>query len=118
MRRLHVFIIPSRYSGLSSGDVSDVRMMPYCKETVYDGTTESTRGANVKHFLSASQLHREYASNSNVFSGSYNSNPSVTQFWIVLIYTEGYTNEEIDVYFDVKLKYYSILTRSTEPNES
>lgn len=116
--RLHAFIIPLLDPGPVLTDISDVRMIPNHKATVYDGSTESTRGAKLKHYMSTKHLVPYSATSSGLASG-YNANPTLMWYWLVYFYTDIYDDEEVDIYFDVKIRYYTSLTRATNiPNES
>lgn len=99
-------------------DVSDVRNIPKRVETTYDGNNESTKGAKVKSYASTTNVFGEGLSGDYGFTSSYSSNPSGTWYWIVHFYTDVYDDEEVDIYFDVKIKYYSVITRGDVPNES
>lgn len=93
-------------------------MIPYAKETTYDGLTETTRGAKHKHYLSSKQLYPEFSTGDYGFCGSYLAVPAYQWYWIVLFYTDVYDDEEVDIYFDVKIKYYTILAKGGVTNES
>lgn len=116
--RLHAFIIPLLDPGPVLTDISDVRMIPNHKATVYDGSTESTRGAKLKHYMSTKHLV-PYSPSTSGFASGYTNNPTLNWYWIVMFYTDIYDDEEVDIYFDVKIRYYTSLTRATNvPNES
>lgn len=117
MRRLHAMIIPLRSAPVLT-DISDVRMIPNHKETTYDGETESTKGAKMKHYMSTKRIIPEVTSGDLALSGTYAGNPTTVWLWLVYFYTDTYDDEEIDIYFDVKIKYYTILSRTGVPNES
>lgn len=118
MRRLHAMIIPMVSSTPVLTDISDVRNIPYHKETTYDGVTESTKGAKMKHYHSTKRAVPIYNPNDFDFSAAYTANPLLAWHWIVFFYAEEFDDEEVDIYFDVKIKYYTILTRYGVPNES
>lgn len=117
LRRLHAFIIPLRQVAPLLTDISDVRMIPGAIETTYDGETESTRGAKMKHYMSTRRLFRESSSVDVSMAGTYSANPSTQWFWIVHFYTDQVT-EDLVVNFDVKIKFYTVLTRTSQPDES
>lgn len=118
IRRLHAFIVPLRIPNPVMTDISDVRMLSFHVGTTYDGATETTRGAVMKHYISTRKIFNEGSTNDFGFTGSYNSNPSGQWYWIVHFYTDVYDDEEVDIYFDVKIKYYTVLSRADVPNES
>lgn len=118
VRRLHAFILPYNDSAPVLSDISDTRMMPQSRETVYDGATESTKGAKLKHYMSTQKINPVYTSADAGNQAAYSANPTNVWFWLIIFYLEEYDDEEVDIYFDVKIKYYSILQRSFVPNES
>lgn len=119
IRRLHAMLIPTRQSSLILTDPSDLRMMPYAIETTYDGETESTKGAKMKHYASARKVIPEFNSDSYAYSSVYNGTPTSQWYWHVIFWTDMYSgSEQINVIFDVKIKYYTVLSRSNVPNES
>lgn len=99
-------------------DVSDVRNIPMRVETTYDGVTESTKGAKCKHYCTTRRVFPEASSKDFGFTAGYSTVPVGSWYWIVLFYTEEYDDEDIDIYFDVKIKYYTVMSRSDVPNES
>lgn len=119
IRRLHVSVIPSRGYNPTMTDISDVRMMPFRKSTTYDGSTESTRGAQISNYCSTKRLIN-LSSNDGACEGSYAGNPASNGawYWIVHFYTDVYIDEEVDIFFDVKIKYYTRLNRTNPPDES
>lgn len=118
IRRLHAFLIPMRIPNPVLTDISDVRNIPLRIETTYDGETESTKGAKMKHYCSTRKIFTEGTSTDFGFTSGYATVPSGQWYWIVHFYTDVYDTEEVDIYFDVKIKYYTILSRSDVPNES
>lgn len=118
MRRLHVFVFPFRSVNPVLTDVSDMRMIPKRKETVYDGLTETTRGCKIKHYSGTKFIYGDATANDASFEGTYAANPAAGWYWIVCFYTDVFDDEEVDIYFDVKIKYYCKLVRSGVPNES
>lgn len=119
IRRLHVHVIPMRSSTPILTDISDVRVIPLRKATTYDGNTESTKGALIKNYCSTKRLLM-LSSNDGACEGSYSGNPANngSWYWIVHFYTDVYDDEEVDIYFDVKIKYYTRINRSNQPDES
>lgn len=99
-------------------DISDVRMLPMRVETTYDGAQETTKGAKMKNYCSTRRVFNEGSSADFGFTSAYSTNPSGTWYWLVHFYTDVYDDEEVDIYFDVKIKYYTILSRGDMPNES
>lgn len=119
VRRLHCFIFPFRTSTPTTTDIADVRMTPYVKETAYDGANESTRGCKMSHYQSMRRMYPEITVRDSGCSAAYTTSPGTRFYWIVLFYTTDYDDEEIDVYFDAKIKYYTKVSRGSElPNES
>lgn len=118
MRRLHAMIIPTAGPAMALSDISDARMMPYHKETTYDGLTETTKGAKLKHYMSSQRFIPDYSSKDRDYTGLYNGNPGIVWYWTVYFYTEEFDDEEVDIYFDVKINYYTSLTRFSVPQES
>lgn len=119
IRRLHAMLIPTRQPSLIITDPSDLRMMPFAQETTYDGETESTKGAKMKSYASARKVIPEFSSADFTFSSTYNGVPSSQWYWHVIFWTDMYSGEEqLNVIFDVKIRYYTILSRSNVPNES
>lgn len=118
-RRLHIFVFPWTLDTILTNDVSDIRMIPYHKETVYDSANESTRGAMVKNYQSTRRIYKTQNPRDVGFSPDYNANPTYIWYWIVLFQSDEFTEENFNVYFDVKIKYYTEVSRSNaEPNES
>lgn len=118
IRRLHVHIILFLDPGPVLTDISDVRMIPNHKATLYDGTTETTRGAKIKHYCSTKRLI-PYSSGDSSFASGAGANPTLQWYWLVHFYTDLYDDEDVTIYFDVKIKYYTTLSRATSvPNES
>lgn len=116
--RLHAFIIPFLSASPTLTDVSDVRMIPNHRETTYDGANESTKGAKMKHYISTKRLI-PYSAADQGFAGNTAGNPTLNWYWIVLFYTDVYDDDVVDIYFDVKIRYYTSLTRaSSVPDES
>lgn len=119
IRRLHAMLIPTRQQTLIVTDPSDLRMMPFAQETTYDGETESTKGAKMKHYASNKKVIPEFNSNSYSYSAVYNGTPASQWYWHVIFWTDMYSStEQINCIFDVKIRYYTILSRSALPNES
>jgi len=117
MRRLQVTVIPMRTATPIMTDISDVRNTPLRKVQMYDGTTETTRSAKITSYSSIRKVTMVSPGDIS-WEGSYAGNPSAGWYWIVHFYATGYDDEEIDIYFDVKIKYYTTLTRGDTPNES
>lgn len=118
IRRLHVSVIPMRINNPIMTDISDVRMLPFQRSTAYDGATETTKGCIIKNYMSSGRLLTEASSKDFGYSAAYTGNPTGLWYWIVHFYTDVYDDEEVDIYFDVKIKYYTLLSRSGMPNES
>lgn len=117
VRRLHAAVIPLRDAAPVLTDPADVRMIPKGRHTTYDGLVEGTRGAKLMNYTSSRGLIQ--ATNmSTGYEGSYVGNPATTWYWIVYFYADDYDDEEVDIYFDVKIKYYTLLSRGGVPNES
>jgi len=98
-------------------DISDVRMMPLRRATTYDGETESTKGAFVGNYSSTKRVCN-VASNDTDAEGSYAGVGTLQWYWLVHFYTDVYDDEEVDIYFDVKISYYTLLSRFDRPDES
>jgi len=119
IRRLHCLLFPLRFNSPTTTDIADVRMVPFVKETTYDGVTESTRGCKIGHYLPIKRMYPEVSTMDTQFNAAYTASPGNRFYWILLFYTTDYDDEEVDVYFDVKIKYYARGTRATDlPNES
>jgi len=119
IRRLHCMLIPSRQGSLVLSDPSDLRMIPFATETTYDGETESTKGAKAKHYTSTRKVISEFTANSAAYSGLYSGTPSTQWYWHVIFFTDLYSgSEQINILFDVKIRYYTVLARGNLPNES
>jgi len=119
IRRLHCFVFPLRVASITTTDPSDVRMIPNCKETTYDGSCESTRGAKMKHYSSVKRVITETSASENAYSGSYAGNPATSWYWYVLFYTDAVDDDlDVTVYFDIKIKYYTQFSRGITPDES
>jgi len=119
IRRLHAMLIPTRQQTLILTDPSDLRMMPLMQETTYDGETESTKGAKMKAYAGSRKVIPEFNQDSYSYSSVYNGVPSSQWYWHVIFFTDLYSgSEQINVIFDVKIKYYTIVSRSNVPQES
>lgn len=119
IRRLHARVIACRGYNPVMTDISDVRQMPLQRATCYDGITESTNGARLSHYCTTRRVCN-IKSNDVSCEGSYNGNVSgsAAWYWLVHFYTDVYDDEEVDIYFDVRIKYYTLLSRNAPPNES
>lgn len=119
IRRLHARVIACRGYAPVMTDISDVRMMPLQKATCYDGGTESTKGARLSHYCTTRKVCNLQPNDAGC-EGSYNGNVSgaAAWYWLVHFYTDVYDDEEVDIYFDVKISYYTLLSRNAPPNES
>lgn len=117
VRRLHAVVFPFRVANPTVSDISDVRMIPDHKETTYDSEQESTRGARLTHYTTTQHMYHEMTAKDGSLA-AFNTNPSSVWFWIVYFYVDEFTNEELDVFFDVRIKYYTKLARTEVPNES
>lgn len=119
VRRLHCLLFPFRSATPTVTDISDLRMVPYVKETTYDGANESTRGCKISHYKSSRAMFPDVTTRDANFNAAYTTNPGIRWYWILLFHTTDYDDEEIDVYFDVKIKYYTQVVRGSDvPNES
>jgi len=117
MRRLNVSVMAMRSPQPTLTDISDVRMIPLRSSTMYDGETESTKGARLQKYSTTRQVCGVVPTDYSA-EGAYNSSPGIGWYWIVHFYTDTYDDEEIDIYFDVKITYYTMLSRGNQPNES
>lgn len=118
IRRLHVSVCACRDYAPVMTDISDVRMMPLRKATCYDGNTEGTKGAILSLYATTKRVCWVQGNDYSA-EGSYSAPPGIGWYWIVHFYTDVFTSaEELDVYFDVKIKYYTALSRGKEPEES
>lgn len=117
VRRLHAAIIPLRSAAPVLTDPADVRMIPNSRHTTYDGLVEGTKGAKMINYMSSRKLIQA-SSTSTSYEGSYAGNPGTIWYWLVYFYADDYDDEEVDIYFDVKIKYYTLLARGDVPNES
>jgi len=101
-------------------DISDLRMAPMHKETMYDNVTETTKGAKLVSYCTTRRLYND----SPVIQGTnvaYNAVPGAAYGWYwQIVFTVDGTNDDLDfyVYFDVKIKYYTTVSRSDAPQES
>lgn len=118
MRRLHAFVIPYLLPNPVLTDISDVRMIPNHRATTYDGYTETTNGCRMKHYLTTKRAINLYSTTDVNFQAAYNNNPTYVWYWLVYFYNEEYDDETIDIYFDVKIKYYTKLLMTSVPQES
>lgn len=119
IRRLHAMLIPTRQYSFNVNDPSDLRMMPFAQETTYDGETESTKGAKMKAYASSRKVIPEFNQDSYSYSAVYNGTPSSQWYWHVIFWTDMYTSSEApEIIFDVKIRYYTICSRSNLPQES
>lgn len=120
VRRISAILVPVKTTSYATTDISDLRMAPYHKETMYDNVTETTRGAKLKNYCSTKRLFTD----SKVIQGNnvaYNAAPSGAYSWYwQIIFTVDGTNDDLDfyVYFDVKIAYYTMVSRAELPNES
>lgn len=118
-RRLHCSVIPWRGTSITTLDPSDVRAINLQKETTYDGVTESTKGAQIKHYATNRMVFRDYPSNEYLLNGSYAGNPSLGWFWVIRFYADDVFDESsLYILFDVKIKYYTVISNRGEPDES
>lgn len=117
LRRLHAIVIPWGASSVTANDIADIRMIPYHRETTYDSVTESTKGAVIGNYSKTTQVFSEMNNKDTSFSGTYSASPSYLWYWIIIFTSDEAV--ETDIYFDVKLKYYTKVSRSSgQPNES
>lgn len=117
LRRIHCVVFPFRDDNPVISDLSDVRMIPYHKETTYDAQTENTRGCRNGGYMTTRRIYSEITPKDFNFSSTYNNNPTLGWFWIVLFKVDDDV-DDVDIYFDVKIKYYTSVTRYGQPNES
>lgn len=118
IRRLHAVLMPFASNSPTLLDISDVRMIPYHKETTYDGLTETTRGARLKHYMTMQKFVPTYKTTESSYQAA-GGNPTLGWYWIVYFYTDELSGAaSMDVVFDVKIKYYAIVSRYSVPDES
>lgn len=121
VRRLSCIVFPFKASASPSvTDISDLRMIPNHKETMYDNVTETTRSSHIKNYMSTKRMFRDTPLIS-MANAAYNAAPSAAYsfYWIVVFTVDG-VNDDTDfyVYFDAKIKYYTQVARADVPNES
>jgi len=117
VRRLHCIVFPWGASNPTVSDISDIRMIPGRREIVYDYSNETTKGAQISNYSSTRRMFSNVSPNDQDYGAAYNASPSKLWYWVIMFYSQS--TSTIDVYFDVKIKYYTKVTRATsKPNES
>lgn len=115
--RLRVLIVPSRTdaANLPYSDPSDISAMPYCRQLVYNAM-DGSRGTKLSAYCSTRKLFPDFNTKDNTFSSLYSASPATQWYWCIFIWDED--SSAADLVFDFKIKYYCIMTRNSNMNES
>jgi len=111
------YVIPTRLPTLPYTDPSDLRVVPYCRWKQTDKTAGLTQKNWVKNYMSIRKLYRETNPRDATFASVYNTNPGYVWYWRVVFDTSN-SAQEVNIVYDVKIKYYSRLTTNANVNES
>lgn len=109
--QLRIYIIPFRTDSVTNNDVSDLRLIPGCRYRVFSKAEGTTRKNYIKNYRSTKKIIN-YVKDDRDEASSYNTNPSIPWYWIVIADT-GDALEEVDIVADVKIVYYTRCTATT-----
>lgn len=118
LQSVRVFLYPlCHYS--STTDPADLDMIPYCKQKYFSSSGDSSGKLKVSHYMSTRRMFPTSSRDSNE-QCNYATNPARQWFWHVGVLFTDSDHETTDyLFFDVKIKYYSIVSSVTHvPDES
>lgn len=114
--KIRCWLIPFRLNALGTADPADWAQLPF-RKCIDFGTAEGSRSHRLTNYITMKQLYPDRPSNDADFTGAYNGNPACQAFWHVLFDTQTLSLERA-VQFDVRITYYTRLTRESYTNES
>lgn len=109
-----ITVYPTIEGAVTYDDIPDVRRMPKSKSI--NLSVSSKQIGQLSNYATTSFIYPNMTSDSGL-RAQYNANPSNTWRWIV----HGSSQRESQpakIYFDVRIEYYTILSRNTGINES
>lgn len=116
VRRLHVVVYPMR-SALITGTYQNAIIVPGARTMVYDAVTEGTRGDRISNYVSIRKMYPESPMLADEgFYAASGGNPANAVYWICQVFKDpaegalAYTT-----YFDVAIKFYAQMFRSSIP---
>lgn len=114
---IRVFLIPSRSTSLTYHDAADLAQTKYAKTLVFNQGDDS-RKCKAKHYCKTSLLYPTFKASNNNFTTEINTNPNFQWYWHIFFDSSGGEASDIDVWYDVKITYYTKLLLPIQVNES
>lgn len=116
---LKCFVVPYRDTVLSSTDPADLMNYPLARQILVGTNTKTGTYVKLKHYTSTKRALGWGSYNFGDGSAAYNSNPAVVWYWQILFDNTSWGGgTDVNVHFDVKIKYYTKLYNPVELNES
>lgn len=100
---------------MSYVDPSDLTAVPYVKQLNYN-FMDGSQGTKLSNYMSTRRLFPDTNVKDANFSSLYSTNPATSWYWNFIVWSEDAT--AYDVIFDIKIVYYTIMTRNDDMNES
>lgn len=111
------YVIPYRNTVFDYTDESDLRTIPYCRWKQTDKTAGQTQKNWIQAYCTTRALHRNMTAKDSIFTSGSGTNPTGAWYWHVIFDTST-VSEAVTISYDIKIKYYSILSRYKDVNES
>lgn len=114
---IRIYLVPSEMTVITPRDPSDITQIVLAKQTKMG--TNTNRGSSVKfsHYCTTKMVLGKARAADADSSSVYNNTPTDQWYWHVIVDNSNWA-AETSIKFDVKIKYYTILTKAIVQDES
>lgn len=111
------YVIPFRDTVISYKDNADLRTIPFCRYKIGSIAEGQSQRNWVKGYCSGKKIARYESWTDPSKLAGVTQNPASVWYWHV-IFDTATIGKACTIYFDVKIKYYSVMQRAQNINES
>jgi len=115
---IKAYIIPQLTDTLAYQDPSDLGRSKFCKQVVWN-QGDDTRKLKIKNFCKSKWMRPTVSISDNNQIAVYDANPNLQWYWLVIFDTTDWAPEtDPSIQYDVKIVYYTQLTKPPQLNDS
>lgn len=114
---IRLCLYPSRLTAVSYTGFADVANIPGAICRNIESSNDVNRGNVLTKYMSTRRMFPDNKNLDNTFSSAYDNNPTGSWYWHIVMDNNEFANA-CTMYIDVKIKYYAVLVRENDVNES
>lgn len=110
-------LVPTRNASVTYDAVDDLARMPFSRRRCIENAEDAGGNNILKSYVSSTKMWPEDKTIDAGHSAAHNADPSRRWYWILFVDSNEYANE-INMYFDIKITYYTKLIKIDSVDES